>query len=56
MQLSDMSSWKTESYNINGSGSLTKTFSYPNQNLYVMIPDENTIATAKEKLSKTLEK
>ena len=56
MQLSDMSSWKTESYNINGSGSLTKTFSYPNQNLYVMVPDENTVATAKEKLSKNLEK
>ena len=56
MQLNDMSSWRTETYNINGSGTLTKTNSYPGQNLYVMIPDENTVNTAREKLNTTLER
>ena len=54
MQLEDMSSWTVESYNINGKGQMAKTYSYPNRNLYVMIADEKTIATAKAKLSETL--
>ena len=54
MQLNDMSSWKVESYNVNGKGQLTKTNSYPNRNLYVMVPDQNTVNTAKAKINKTL--
>jgi LCP family protein required for cell wall assembly len=54
MQLNDMSNWTIESYNINGSGKLTKTNSYPNQNLYVMLPNQKTVATAKEKISSVL--
>ena len=56
MQLDDMSSWSVETYNINGTGKLTKTNSYPNQNLYVMIPNESTVKTAKAKILATLER
>ena len=55
MQLDDMSSWTVESYNIDGKGEMTKTYSYPNQNLYVMIPNEKTVTTAKAKLLATLQ-
>ena len=51
MQLNDMSGWSIESYNINGIGQNTRTYSYPNQDLYVMMPDLNTVTTAKEKIS-----
>ncbi|MDO4967632.1 MAG: LCP family protein [Candidatus Saccharibacteria bacterium] len=54
MQLNDMSSWAVESYNINGTGAMAKTYSYPNQNLYVMMPDVTTVATAKNKISALL--
>ncbi|MBQ2638667.1 LCP family protein [Candidatus Saccharibacteria bacterium] len=54
MQLNDMSSWTVESYNINGTGAMAKTYSYPNQNLYVMMPDVTTVATAKNKISALL--
>lgn len=55
MQLNDMSEWTVESYNINGKGEMTKTYSYPNKNLYVMIADEKTVTTAKAKLLATLQ-
>jgi hypothetical protein len=54
MQLDDMASWEVEQYSVNGKGQLTKTYSYPNQNLYVMLPDKNTVNTAKEKIKKVL--
>ena len=54
MQLDDMASWEVEQYSVNGKGQLTKTYSYPNQNLYVMFPDKNTVNTAKEKIKKVL--
>ena len=49
-----MTAWQTESYNINGSGRLTKTHSYPSQDLYVMDINQKTLTTAKEKLSSVL--
>ncbi|MBR1801844.1 LCP family protein [Candidatus Saccharibacteria bacterium] len=54
MQLDDMKSWSIESYNINGTGKMTKTYSYPNQNLYVMMPNLDTINTAKSKITEIL--
>lgn len=54
MQLNDMSSWKVESYNINGRGAYAKTNSYPGQDLYVMMIDQNTVNTAKEKIKTIL--
>lgn len=55
MQINDMASWKMESYNVNGTGALLPTYSYPNQNLYVMQPDMNTVAEAIQKLNEVLE-
>ena len=54
LQLDEMSPWRVESYNVNGSGRLTKTHSYPNQNLYVMDIDQTTLSTAKTKLEAVL--
>ena len=54
LQLDEMSPWQVESYNVNGSGRLTKTHSYPNQNLYVMDIDQTTLSTAKTKLEAVL--
>ena len=56
MQLDDMSSWTVEKYNVNGTGAMAQTYSYPNQNLYVMMPDVTTVATAKDKINSILEK
>lgn len=54
LQLDEMSPWQVESYNVNGSGRLTKTHSYPNQNLYVMDIDQTTLSTAKTKIEAVL--
>lgn len=54
LQLDEMSPWQVESYNVNGSGRLTKTHSYPNQDLYVMDIDQTTLSTAKTKLEAVL--
>ena len=54
LQLDEMSPWQVESYNVNGSGRLTKTHSYPNQDLYVMDIDQTTLSTAKTKLEAAL--
>ena len=54
MQLDDMKSWNVESYSVNGKGAMTATYSYPNQNLYVMEPDMATVETAKKKIQAVL--
>ncbi len=50
MQLDDMSKWQIESFNVDGSGAMRRTNSYPNQDLYVMDIDMSTLQTAKEKI------
>ena len=50
MQLTDGASWNIVSYNVSGTGTNSTTYSMGNQSVYVMIPDESTIATAKELL------
>lgn len=55
-QLDNLKGWSTESYNINGTGAKSATYSYPNQQLYVMNLDESTVTTAKEKLQAFLQK
>lgn len=55
MQLDDMSGWDVEAYSVNGKGSMTATYSYPGQNLYVMIPDMSTVETAKKKIQSIME-
>lgn len=51
MQLNTMPSWNIESISLNGSDSSGITYSYPSQELYVMIPNEETIISAKEAIN-----
>lgn len=50
MQLNDMSGWNVVSYSATGTGDTNTTYSMPTTSTYVMIPDESSIATAKEKI------
>lgn len=47
-QLSDPAPWTVGSYTVTGSGDSSTTFSMPNRKAYVMVPNENTVKTAKE--------
>ena len=55
MQLSDFAEWNIESYTVTGSsGSSTKCYSAKGQKLYVMKPDESSVAKAKEVIAAVL--
>ena len=56
MQINDMAKWKTTTCNLTGEGKMTVTYSYPNRNLWVMIPNENSITTAKNELKEFMNK
>ena len=52
MQLSDFAEWTIERYTVTGtSGSRTKCYSAKGQKLYVMKPDEASVAKAKEMIA-----
>ena len=53
-QLADSSGWKVDSYAVSGQGSMARTFSMPNTDLYVMLPDESMIAEAQTKIDAVL--
>ena len=55
MQLSDMSEWIIETQSVDGSGAMRHTFTAPNNNRYVMIPYEDDLKKATEKISEILE-
>ncbi len=46
--------WQIESQTLNGSDSYEKTYTYKNNNLYVMIPDNNLVNDAKAKIKEVL--
>lgn len=48
MQLEDMTTWNVQTYSVIGNGDYKTTYSLPSKELYVMIPDENSISKAKE--------
>jgi len=48
MQLEEMPSWDIKTLNLDGVGSSAYTYSIPNENLYVMLPDEETVKKASE--------
>jgi len=54
MHVSDMTPWTVETYNLNGTGGMAPTYTYPNQNLSVMHPDYETVETAKKKIAAAL--
>lgn len=53
-QLDTMPSWTVERITVAGTGDHNVTYSIPSQSLYVMIPDEETVETAKKKINETL--
>ena len=53
-QLDEMPSWNVERITVAGTGAHDLTYSIPSQSLYVMIPDEETVAAAKKKINETL--
>lgn len=54
MQLGDMASWDVQSYSVIGNGDYKTTYSLPSKELYVMIPDENSVDKAKEQIATVL--
>lgn len=47
-QIEKMPNWNITSLNLDGTGSSAYTYSIPNENLYVMLPDEETVIKATE--------
>lgn len=56
-QLNNMSSWTIESQSVDGYGASGSTYSMPGyDNLYVMIPDKDSIVEAKNKIDSVMNK
>jgi LCP family protein required for cell wall assembly len=53
-QLDKNTKWQIESYSLEGTDGREKTYSYPSKSLYVMIPNEDSIKLAKEKINEYL--
>lgn len=49
-QLNSNASWKIDTQNLDGSNGYEYTYSYQTQKLYVMIPDETSLTSAREKI------
>lgn len=54
MQLKDMSEWNFQTYTVTGSGANSVTFSMPTYSTYVMVPNEETVETAKQLINNVL--
>ena len=56
MQINDMKKWNVVSYSVDGTGTRASTFSIPGRNnLWLMIPDENTINHAKQLIQQVID-
>lgn len=53
-EINDLSDYNIKSIQLDGYGDMGKTYSYPNQDLWIMIPYEDTIVNAKEMIDKVL--
>ena len=53
-EVNDLKNYYIESIQVDGSGAMLKTYSYPYQDLWVMIPYQDTINAATEKINKVL--
>ena len=53
-ELKAQTKWQVETYNLDGEGAMLPTYSMGSMNLWVMIPNEETIITAKEKINEYL--
>ena len=50
-QLNTMKSWKIDRQVVTGSGASEQTYSYPGTNLWVMVPNMNSVKAASEKIN-----
>lgn len=55
-EIDDLSNYKIETVQVDGDGAMGKTYSYPTQDLWIMIPNQDTIDNAKNMINKTLTK
>jgi LCP family protein required for cell wall assembly len=53
-QLSRGTSWQVETINADGSDAMEYTYSYGNQQLYVMVPDMTTVQAARDRVDQIL--
>ncbi len=53
-QLDDIRGWRVTSISVDGSGASLPTYSYGSTPLYVMIPDETSVTTAKQQIAEHL--
>lgn len=51
MQLADMPKWNVNSISLDGKGSMSYTYTYPKQKLYVMVPTQSTVDKARKIIS-----
>lgn len=56
MQLTDMAKWQITSYTSAGQSQYAETYSMPGRQLYVIIPNENDVAEAKQRISEVCSK
>jgi len=54
MQINDMSKWEITQFSVNGTGKSAYTYSIPNQEAYVMVPDQSTVKEAKQKINEIM--
>ncbi len=53
-QLDTLKKWSVESISVDGAGATAATYSMGTQQLYVMVPDQQTVDIAKQKIADTL--
>lgn len=53
-ELNDLSKYEITTVQLDGEGAMLETYSYPNQKLWVMLPDESTISNAKTAIQELL--
>ena len=53
-QINDMRGWNFITSNVNGTGAMKETYSYPKRKLSVMIPTQSTIDKAKTKIKEVM--
>lgn len=54
-QLNNMTGWSIQMVSLDGTGAYMPTYSYGSEKLYVMIPDEESVSEAIEKINNVLE-
>ena len=56
MQLNDIGGWKIKSISIEGTGTSAETYSMGSRKLYVSVPNEESVKSAKNKINSVMYK